>query len=214
MENRNIFWEKEYSKGIMLNKYPFNYLVQIVMKYYGHVKDKSSLNVLEIGCGSGNNLYFLASEGFNVYGFDLSRSAIEFAQKRFAQDGLKCNLSISGFEYFDKDLVDKFDLIIERAVFYTQNIEYLQNYVFPKIKNSMKMNGIFISYYYNSNHPDKEFLKKIDVLSTPTKNEIIKLFSLFKIESISENIIKDVYGKSILGKKNEYIIIARKVDNA
>ena len=76
----------------------------------------------------------------------------------------------------------------------------------------MKMNGIFISYYYNSNHPDKEFLKKMDVLSTPTKNEIIELFKLFKIESISENIIKDVYGKSILGEKNEYIIIARKLN--
>jgi len=211
MENKNEFWDKQYAKGAMLNRYPFNYLVQLVMKYFGNIEDKSSIKVLEIGCGSGNNLHFLASEGFDVEGFDLSESAIEFALARFEKDKLDCSLNVSGFEYL-KNRNSKYDLIIERAVFYTQSLPYLRECVFPKIKKSLKKNGLFISYYYNSNHPDKTFLQSMDVLSIPTKDEVLQLFSSFKIESISENIIRDIYGNGILGEKNEYIIIARKDD--
>lgn len=211
MENKNKFWEKEYAEGSMLNKYPFNYLVQIVMKYFGSIKKKSDIKVLELGCGSGNNLHFLASEGFDAYGFDLSKSAIEFAKNRFKNDGLKCNLQVSGFEYLNTKN-DEYDLIIERAVFCTQSLEYLKNEVFPMIKKSLKKNGLFISYYYNDNHPNKDFLKNMDVLSIPTKEDILELFSMFSIESIAENSIQDIYGKSILGEKNEYIIIVRKID--
>lgn len=159
MENKNNFWENEYSKGSMLNKYPFNYLVQIVFKYFGSIQKRSDINILEIGCGSGNNLHFLASEGFTVEGFDLSESAIDFAINRFKKDGL------------------------------------------------------FISYFYNNNHPDKTFLKSMDVLSTPTKEEVLDLFSEFEIESITDNSTRDIFGKSILGEKSEYIIIVRKTDD-
>ena len=211
MENKNQFWEDAYSKGSMLNKYPFNYLVQIVLKYFGSIQERSDISVLEIGCGSGNNLHFLASEGFRVEGFDLSESAIKFANKRFKKDSLDGILKVSGFDYLNNQ-INKYDMVLERAVFYTQSLDYLKNKVFPNIKRSLKKGGLFISYFYNNNHPDKTFLKSMDVLSTPTKEEILELFSDFTIESITENSTKDIFGKSILGEKSEYIIIVRKGD--
>ena len=46
--------------------YPFDNVVTFLFRNYP--KDKQSeINILEVGCGGGNNLRFAAREGFNVF---------------------------------------------------------------------------------------------------------------------------------------------------
>lgn len=47
---------------------------------------------LEVGCGTGTNAVYLARQGFEVMGIDLSSLAIERAQRRVADAGVTCRL--------------------------------------------------------------------------------------------------------------------------
>lgn len=69
-------------------RYPPEELVRFMGRRFGPVEDKSAIKVLEIGCGPGANLWFLAREGFAVSGIDGSSTAIHQAQKRLQAEGL------------------------------------------------------------------------------------------------------------------------------
>jgi SAM-dependent methyltransferase len=70
--------------------------------------------VLELGCGTGNNLRFLAEEGFEAHGLDSSRSAIELAGKQLASWGLEAELQVA--ELTELPYPDSyFDLVVDRA---------------------------------------------------------------------------------------------------
>lgn len=86
-------WENIY-KSEAWGKYPSEHLIRFIARhFYGH-KDRSTCRILEIGCGSGAQIWFMAREGFDVYGVDASRTALEGARTRFAEAGLEADLVI------------------------------------------------------------------------------------------------------------------------
>lgn len=50
------------------------------------VEDRATIKVLEVGCGPGANIWYLAREGFSVYAVEGSASAIEKAHNRLAAE--------------------------------------------------------------------------------------------------------------------------------
>ena len=72
-----------YSHGQQLNRYPFDSVVSFVYGFCPKQKSPEDTDVVEIGCGAGNNLWFAAREGFSVSGVDASPSAIHFAKTFF-----------------------------------------------------------------------------------------------------------------------------------
>ncbi len=107
-------WESIYSDGKALNRYPFDSVVQFIYRNYPRSKPRSETKILEIGCGAGNNLWFAAREGFTVSGVDGSPSAIEYARKRFAEEGLSADLRVADFIRLPFE-ADTFDFVIDRA---------------------------------------------------------------------------------------------------
>ena len=84
---KNI-WEKNiYSKKKQLNIFPFPGIISFFKKK--DFKNRSKTKILEIGCGAGNNLIFLAEEGFDVSGIDFAVSAIKIAKKKIDQKKIK-----------------------------------------------------------------------------------------------------------------------------
>ncbi|MFZ4777260.1 MAG: class I SAM-dependent methyltransferase [Terrimicrobiaceae bacterium] len=61
--------------------YPNESLLQFLGGNYFHLpmEERSKIRILEIGCGSGANLWMMAKEGFQVYGMDSSAKALEVA---------------------------------------------------------------------------------------------------------------------------------------
>ena len=46
-------------------------------KYFDKdLEERKNINMLEVGCGSGANLWMLAKEGFNAFGLDESKEAL------------------------------------------------------------------------------------------------------------------------------------------
>jgi SAM-dependent methyltransferase len=63
-------------------RYPSEELIRFVMRQWKHAPDRQAIRGLEIGCGQGANLWFLAREGFTAYGIDGSAAAIDRARDR------------------------------------------------------------------------------------------------------------------------------------
>lgn len=94
--SKYINWDMFYQNKTG-NQYPEAHIVRfIACNYYG-VKDRSKINILDLGCGAGPHLWYLAREGFNVYGIDGSQTAIDKAKNRLDKDGLKCDLLAADF---------------------------------------------------------------------------------------------------------------------
>ena len=54
--------------------------------------ERAKLRILEVGCGSGANLWMIAREGFDAYGIDLSAQAIALCARMLAGYGTKATL--------------------------------------------------------------------------------------------------------------------------
>lgn len=106
-------WDKIYSEGKALNRYPFDQVVSFLYRNYSREKPRSATKILEIGCGAGNNLWFAAREGFDTSGVDGSPSAIAFARQRFADENLKGDLRVADFIHLPFD-DNSFDFVIDR----------------------------------------------------------------------------------------------------
>ena len=57
-------------------------------------KEKNVEKVLDLGCGSGRHLIFLAGHGFKVYGIDLAETGIKLAKDWLDKKGLNADLKI------------------------------------------------------------------------------------------------------------------------
>ena len=73
-------------------------------------KTRHDIRILEVGCGPGNNLWFLNEEGFACSGFDGSPLAIQYAKARC---GKAVELKVAQFPEIPFE--GPFDLVIERA---------------------------------------------------------------------------------------------------
>lgn len=144
-------WESIYKQGQMLNRYPFNLVVAITMRYFGAKKNRKNIKVLDLGCGAGNHCWFFAREGFSVTGIDASASAIQYARQRFRDEKLEGEFIKMDFEQLHT-LKQKFDLILDREALYTLDFVAIKR-VMREVKRMLSTDGIFLSFFYNKEHP-------------------------------------------------------------
>lgn len=108
-------WERDiYSNGRQLNRWPFDAVVSFIYRHAPKDRPHREVRVLEVGCGSGNNVWFAAREGFDTTGIDGSATAIEHARGRLAAEGLHADLHVVDFTQLP--FADaSFDLAIDRC---------------------------------------------------------------------------------------------------
>ena len=111
-EAHNI-WEAKYSSGLF-QKYPWDTVVSFVVNNAPRDRPRSQVEIMEVGFGSGPNLWFGAREGFKVSGIEASASAVEFTERRFQSEGINGDLRLGTFTELPFGN-DAFDLIIDRA---------------------------------------------------------------------------------------------------
>ena len=76
---------------------------------------------LDIGCGTGTIVTYLASKGFDAYGLDISNVAISKALAKARRMGAKCNLRV--IDFLDAEAVSKlprtFGAILDLGCFHS-----------------------------------------------------------------------------------------------
>jgi len=78
-------------------------------------------SVLDIGCGTGTSVVYLASKGFDAYGLDISKVAIRKAVAKARDLSVKCDFRVANF--LDREIVSKAsitcDIVIDIGCFHS-----------------------------------------------------------------------------------------------
>lgn len=103
-------WEKIYSSGEQLNKFPFSEVVAFLHRH--HIDKHYYKYGLDVGCGSGIHSSLMSTFELDVLGFDQSASAIKSAKQTFNNNKIKfLNSEIEHLELGER----KFDVVIDRC---------------------------------------------------------------------------------------------------
>lgn len=73
--------------------------------------------VLVVGCGTGTNAIWLAEQGFDVTGVDISATAIDRAETKAAEAGVDCQFVVADF-LADSIPNAPFEFVYDRGVFH------------------------------------------------------------------------------------------------
>ncbi len=87
-----------------------------VAEFADSLKDQGSVRVLDLGCGAGRHTLFLAKDGFQVTGLDVSETALKELQTRVDKANLK-NVALVKHEMLELPFVDEyFDAVVSTNV--------------------------------------------------------------------------------------------------
>lgn len=123
------------------NKYPSEQVIRFVARNFFNAPERKQIKLLELGCAEGNNVWFMAREGFDAYGIEGSRLAVDKAGERMRADGLEAHLTV-GDVAFLRDVYGelRFDAILDAGCLTCNRIEVVES-VLSQIKDLLNPGG-------------------------------------------------------------------------
>jgi len=108
------------------------------LKLLGDVKSK---DVLEIGCGGGQNAIVLSKWGAMSVGLDISEEQIKHARKLAKREGVKVAFYIGNMEDMNMFQNERFDIVLSScAIGYVENLKK----TFQEVFRILRKNGLFV----------------------------------------------------------------------
>jgi SAM-dependent methyltransferase len=183
----NQIWEKTH-KAQEWGKYPSEDLVRWVFKHFGGDRDShKTKHILDLGCGQGNNTWFLAREGFNVFAVDGSGSAIRKTSKRLVDEA--CTLRVVVVPYDFTSLPNKsesFDAVIDVVSSCHNSIHHLPD-IYREVHRVLKPGGRFFMMCPTSESSQEPF-KDYGAVSFIDKTDLqLLLQSWFDIVELTKS---------------------------
>jgi len=130
-------WDQKYStEAYIFGKEPVPFLKQNV-----HLLPKSK--ALDIAMGEGRNGVFLATQGFEVVGLDISEKGLAKAHQLAKQNGVTIETRVVDLENHQLEK-NAYDVILL--------MYYMQRDLWPQIKDALKPGGMAIIETYNVDH--------------------------------------------------------------
>jgi SAM-dependent methyltransferase len=137
----NDIWENVH-KNARWGRYPSEDVVRFVARNY-YSKDRSSIKILDLGCGAGSNTWYLAREGFDVYAVDGSAAAVRKNLSYLDELGLRANVAVSDLaelKYGD----GFFDVVIDSAAISANTVNAVAM-ILSETYRVLKTNGTLFS---------------------------------------------------------------------
>ncbi|MGE8006513.1 class I SAM-dependent methyltransferase [Lysinibacillus sp. NPDC093216] len=195
-----LAWEQIWEEIFRNNewgKYPAEDLVRFIARNFYKVEDRKSIRILEVGSGPGANVWYIAREGFSVYGIDGSPTAVKRANERLDKEVQGWNGEIIQGDFtvipYENDF---FDAVIDNESICINSFEE-SNKIFSEIYRVLKSNGkIFTKTFangswgegtgekvgYNSWIVSEGPLKGTGYCRFSTKEDVLDLLNNFQIE--------------------------------
>ncbi len=140
------------------------------------LREKLSLlkkgKALVLAMGEGRNAVYLAENGFDVTGVDISEVGIEKCERLAEERGVVVNSIVADLTNYDMGK-EQYDLIT--------NFYFYDRSILPRVIDSLKPGGIIIFETYSRDHPkhSKFGPKNPNYLVNP--NELLEVFKSFRI---------------------------------
>ncbi|APF24538.1 class I SAM-dependent methyltransferase [Clostridium butyricum] len=202
INNRKDIWGNLHSQSKFRPKYPSEIVVQYVFRNF---KRDGKTKILDLGCGAGRHVFFMANENINTYGVDISKEGVEYTNEVLRKLKLKGTIVegiISKLPYES----NFFDGLISCGVLYYCTMDEIKKSV-KEIYRVLKNNGKALivvrtteDYRYGNgeevekntfiiNEKDEDkcaFNENGLIMHFFTKDEIEKLFKEFKSVTIDK----------------------------
>ncbi len=222
-KSSDVFWEDKYASGHTV-RYPYDSIVTFVLRNAPREVPRNEVRILEVGCGTGNNVWFVAREGFDAYGIDGSKSAIEFARNYLQKEGLEADLKDGNFSSLPWEN-SFFDIIFDRGAITCCSFSDATK-VIQEVARTLKPGGKFFFNPYSEAHSSFASGKQLEdgrvdgicegsmvgegQICFYGKQQALNLLTPhFEVESIQHLELSDVT-KSGVSIHAEWRIIARK----
>ncbi len=120
---------------------------ELVINLTSTLKKRKAKTVLDLGCGAGRHVIYLAEHGFESYGADISVTALELTKKRLKSGKLeaaiiKCDMK--SIPYIDCC----FDAVICVQTIYHQRLEEIRKTI-SEIHRTLKKRGLFLANFHS-----------------------------------------------------------------
>lgn len=151
-EDINVFEQQYQTKGFASQRrYPNESLLAFLGGNYFHLpmQQRSQIKVLELGCGSGANLWVVAKEGFDAYGVDFSSTGLVLCEQMLQTWGCQATLKlddITSLSFEDNSFDVIFDVVSMQHLTFEQHVQ-----AYKEIYRCLKPGGKFFSYHLGEN---------------------------------------------------------------
>ncbi len=223
----NNIWDKQYKElGFKAQRlYPNEELLRFFGATFFSIPEpeRGKIKILEVGCGSGANLWMIAKEGFSAYGIDTSKEGLKLCSNMLTKWGVKATIKFGNMleipfndNFFDAVI----DVVSMQHICFSDHLK-----AYPEIKRVLKKDGKFFSYHlgnksFSFKNGGGQIIDKftIDNINNPnaplanngitcflTEQAVEKLLSICGFININiENVIKTYNNRKI---KVQYLII-------
>lgn len=124
---------------------------------------------IELGCGIGKYVIYLAEQGFEASGVDFSETAIEIALKAAKEKDLNCNFYSADVLGDLLEIIDTYDFVYDwellHHIFPDSRKRYLTN-----VSRILNSNGHYLSVFFSESSP--QFGGKGKYRKTPIDTEL------------------------------------------
>jgi ubiquinone/menaquinone biosynthesis C-methylase UbiE len=196
--NKNIpkSWDPIWNE-VFLNqewgKYPSENLIQFIARnFYNTIR--KDIKILEVGCGTGANLWYLSREGFQAFGVDGSQEAVSQAYQRLKNENLIAKIEVA--DIINLPFKDNyFDAVIDVECLYCNTLDNSFK-ILKEIKRVLKPFGKL----YSRTFTDKMFIGQLkeNNLLEYSKIDEGPLNGKGFVRLTSKETIKNFYGKNFL----------------
>lgn len=163
-------WDNEHKKPTVLLQMDSNDASSGVLKFWEFLEKQGAKNLkgLEMGCGKGRNVIWLAKQNVEMHGFDFSPAAIEEAKRRAKTASTKnAHFKVQDATETWAYESDSFDFVID--CFATTDIESAtgREFSISEAHRVLKPDGYLFAYLLST---DDEFHKEM-IQNNPAKEK-------------------------------------------